>query len=37
MDPGADIREQIQDALNASERREWHLVEVSDVLCLNAA
>jgi hypothetical protein len=36
MDPGADIREQIQDALDAGERREWHLVGVSDVPCPNA-
>src|SRR3712207_4779906 len=37
MDPDANIREQIQDALNAGERREWHLVGVSGVLCPNAA
>ncbi len=29
MGPGAKIKEQIQDALDAGERREWHLVGVS--------
>ena len=32
MDQDAYIREQIQDALDAGERQEWHLVGVSDVL-----
>jgi hypothetical protein len=32
MDQDANIREQIQDALDAGERQEWHLVGVSDVL-----
>jgi hypothetical protein len=32
MDQDANIREQIQDALDAGEREEWHLVGVSDVL-----
>jgi hypothetical protein len=32
MDQDANIREQIQDALDAGERKEWHLVGVSDVL-----
>ena len=32
MNQGAYIREQIQDALDAGERHEWHLVGVSDVL-----
>ncbi|MDP8899927.1 MAG: hypothetical protein M3N33_02025 [Actinomycetota bacterium] len=27
----ANIREQIQDALDAGERKEWHLVGVSDL------
>ena len=31
MDEGADLRGQIQDALDAGEQREWHLVGVSDV------
>ena len=32
MDQDAHIREQIQDALDAGERLEWHLLGVSDVL-----
>ena len=32
MDQDANIREQIQDALDAGESQEWHLVGVSDVL-----
>ena len=32
MDEGANEREQIQDALDAGEHHEWHLVGVSDVL-----
>jgi hypothetical protein len=32
LDPTANIREQIQDALDAGETQEWHLVGVSDVL-----
>jgi len=32
IDPDANIREQIQDALDAAERQEWHLLGVSDVL-----
>jgi hypothetical protein len=33
MDEDANnVREQIQDALDAGERQEWHLVGVSDVL-----
>jgi hypothetical protein len=32
MDQDANSREQIQDALDAGERQEWHLVGVSDVL-----
>jgi hypothetical protein len=32
MDQDVNIREQIQDALDAGERQEWHLVGVSDVL-----
>jgi hypothetical protein len=28
----ADLREQVQDALDAGETKEWHLVGVSDVL-----
>ena len=32
MDQDANIREQIQDALDAGERLEWHLLGVSDVL-----
>jgi len=32
IDPDANHREQIQDALDAGERREWHLLGVSDVL-----
>jgi len=30
MDSAVNIREQIQDALDAGERLEWHLVGVSD-------
>jgi hypothetical protein len=32
MDQDANIREQIQAALDAGENQEWHLVGVSDVL-----
>jgi hypothetical protein len=32
IDQDANIREQIQDALDAGENQEWHLVGVSDVL-----
>jgi hypothetical protein len=32
IDPAVDAREQIQDALDAEERLEWHLLGVSDVL-----
>jgi hypothetical protein len=32
MDQSGSIREQIQDALDAGESQEWHLVGVSDVL-----
>ena len=32
LDRNADIREQIQAALDAGETKEWHLVGVSDVL-----
>jgi hypothetical protein len=32
LDQNADIREQIQAALDAAEIKEWHLVGVSDVL-----
>jgi len=32
IDPAVDAREQIQDALDAGERLEWHLLGVSDVL-----
>ena len=32
MDQDANIREQIQDALDAGESQEWHLVGVSDVV-----
>ena len=32
MKEDANVREQIQDALDAGERREMHLVGVSDVL-----
>ena len=32
LDQSESIREQIQDALNAGESQEWHLVGVSDVL-----
>ena len=31
IDPASNIREQIQDALDAAERREWHLLGVSDM------
>jgi hypothetical protein len=31
VDPAGNIREQIQDSLDAGERREWHLLGVSDV------
>ena len=32
LDQSGSNREQIQDALDAGERQEWHLVGVSDVL-----
>jgi hypothetical protein len=32
LDQNANAREQIQDALDVGETREWHLVGVSDVL-----
>ena len=32
LDQSVNIREQIQDALDAGESQEWHLVGVSDVL-----
>ena len=32
LDQATNKREQIQDALNAGDSREWHLVAVSDVL-----
>ena len=32
LDQTLNIREQIQDALDAGESQEWHLVGVSDVL-----
>jgi len=32
LDRSVSISEQIQDALNAGESQEWHLVGVSDVL-----
>jgi hypothetical protein len=32
IDPDLNIREQIQDALDAGERLEWNLLGVSDVL-----
>jgi hypothetical protein len=32
LDQNADVREQIQVALDAGETKEWHLVGVSDVL-----
>jgi hypothetical protein len=32
IDPDADTRDQIQGALDAGERLEWHLLGVSDVL-----
>ena len=32
LDQATSTREQIQDALDASESREWHLVGVSDVV-----
>jgi hypothetical protein len=31
LDQDADARRRIQDALDAGERKEWHLVGVSDV------
>ncbi len=31
LDQDADARDQIQDTLDAGERKEWHLVGVSDV------
>ena len=32
IDSALNVREQIQDALDAGERLEWHLLGVSDVL-----
>jgi hypothetical protein len=32
LDRSANVREKIQDALDAGESQEWHLVEVSDVV-----
>ena len=32
LDQSGNIREQIQDALDAGEIQEWHLMGVSDVL-----
>jgi hypothetical protein len=32
LDKGGSVREQIQDALDAGERGEWHLVGISDVM-----
>ena len=32
LDQAVNTREQIQNALDAGERQEWHLVGVSDVL-----
>jgi hypothetical protein len=32
LDRNANVREQIQEALDANEREDWHLVGVSDVL-----
>ncbi len=32
LDPNADGLWQIQEALDAGDRREWHLIGVSDVL-----
>jgi hypothetical protein len=32
LDQNANAREQIQDALDAGESREWHLMGISDVL-----
>jgi hypothetical protein len=32
LDQSGNTREQIQDALDAGERQEWHLVGVSNVL-----
>ena len=32
LDRNANVREQIQDALDTGETKEWHLVGVSDVL-----
>jgi hypothetical protein len=32
IDPAVNIRDQIQDALDAGETQEWHLVGVSDVV-----
>ena len=32
LDQGGSITEQIQDALDAGERQEWHLMGVSNVL-----
>ena len=32
LDPEANRREQIQDALDAGEKHDWHLLAVSDML-----
>jgi hypothetical protein len=32
LDQGGNIREQVQEALDAGESKGWHLVGVSDVL-----
>jgi hypothetical protein len=32
LDQAANVREQIQDALDVGEDQEWHLVGISDVL-----
>ena len=32
LDQDANVREQLQDALDAGDGHEWHLVGVSDVL-----
>jgi hypothetical protein len=31
LDPNANVREQIQEALDANEAQDWHLVGVSGV------
>jgi hypothetical protein len=32
LDPSANVEEQIQEALDAKEHEDWHLVGVSDLL-----